>query len=386
MPSILKYEAMQELPPALLSRVPFTDVGRWFFLCSDAATEEVLEAMAVYVVAREAIRNYGPERCETVFTKLKETYEGTTWARVLTAPTLLGHVQQLRLTNINNFWDRGSFRMRFIAAALLHFAVQDPQAPLYGGALTLATMFSVITGGPGMCTWFQQQLQALGPSTSPAWCKQMLEKTDHPMVWGKTAGRPRSFAQAAENITGHDADDIQAAQIDLQAEAANHSDDDDATPSTLVVTKHCPKETWDEIYAWGCKALDYAETVAWGHCTHGGFRPFNALGVASARKAWQDAHQHGRRKWCRGNFHHATLLFPLDGLATKVLGDRIAELLELTEMMTPETFVSRFFPIPIVPRVGGAAKMVSCLHHRSMILGSDLAPVKHPVQYQLNGD
>ena len=85
--------------------------------------------------------------------------------------------------------------------------------------------------------------------------------------------------------------------------------------------------------------------------------------------------------WSRGNFHHATLLFPLDGLATKVLGDRIAELLELTEMMTPETFVSRFFPIPIVPRVGFAAKMVSCLHHRSTILGSDLAPVKHPVQY-----
>jgi len=119
--------------------------------------------MAVYVVAREAIRNYGPERCEPVFTKLKETYEGTTWARVLTAPTLLGHVRQLRLTNINNFWDRGSFRMRFIAAALLHVAVQDPQAPLYGGALTLATMFSVITGGPGMCTWFQQQLQVPWP-------------------------------------------------------------------------------------------------------------------------------------------------------------------------------------------------------------------------------
>jgi hypothetical protein len=53
--------------------------------------------------------------------------------------------------------------MRFIAAALLHVAVQEPQAPLYGGALTLATMFSVITGGPGMCTWFQQQLQVPWP-------------------------------------------------------------------------------------------------------------------------------------------------------------------------------------------------------------------------------
>ena len=163
MPSILKYEAMQELPQILLSRVPCTDAGRWFFLCSDAATDEVLEAMAVYVVAREAIRNYGPERCAPVFTKLKEIYEGTTWARVLTAPTLLGRVRQLRLTNINNFWDRGSFRMRFIAAALLHVAVQEPQAPLYGGALTLATIFSVITGGPGMCTWFQQQLQVPWP-------------------------------------------------------------------------------------------------------------------------------------------------------------------------------------------------------------------------------
>jgi hypothetical protein len=36
----------------------------------------------------------------------------------------------------------------------------------------------------------------------------------------------------------------------LQAEAAGHSDDDDATPSTLVLTKHCPKAMWDEIYAW----------------------------------------------------------------------------------------------------------------------------------------
>jgi hypothetical protein len=89
MPSILKYEAMQELPQTLLSRVSCTDAGRWFFLCSDAATDEVLEAMTVYVVAREAIRNYGPECCEPVFTKLKEIYEGTTWARVLTAPTLL---------------------------------------------------------------------------------------------------------------------------------------------------------------------------------------------------------------------------------------------------------------------------------------------------------
>ena len=59
----------------------------------------------------------------------------------------------------------------------------------------------------------------------------------------------------------------------------------------------------------------------------------------------------------------------------------LLELLELNQMMTPESFLSCFFPIPIVPRVGGAAKMVSRLHHRSMILGSDLAPVKHPVQY-----
>lgn len=48
----------------------------------------------------------------------------------------------------------------------------------------------------------------------------MLEKTDDPMVWGKTAGRPRNFGQAAENIPGHDTDDAQAEQLDLQAEAA----------------------------------------------------------------------------------------------------------------------------------------------------------------------
>ena len=63
------------------------------------------------------------------------------------------------------------------------------------------------------------------------------------------------------------------------------------------------------------------------------------------------------------NCHRATLLFPLDGLGTKVLGDHITELLELNQMMTPETFVSRFFPVPILPRVGGGAKMISCLHH-----------------------
>ena len=131
----------------------------------------------------------------------------------------------------------------------------------------------------------------------------------------------------------------------------------------------------------GVAKLSTMQKLLLGGIAHGGFRPFNALGVATARKAWKDAHQNARRKWCRGNFHHATILFPLDGLGTKVLGDRIAELLELNQMMTPETFVSRFFPVPVVPRVGGTAKMISCLHHRSMILGSDLAPVKHPVQY-----
>ena len=111
------------------------------------------------------------------------------------------------------------------------------------------------------------------------------------------------------------------------------------------------------------------------------FVPSMLLVLPQLAKLGRTRIKNGRRKWCRGNFHHVTLLFPLDGLSTKVLGDRIAELLEFNQMMTPESFLSRFFPIPIVPRVGGAAKMVSCLHHRSMILGSDLAPVKHPVQY-----
>ena len=137
---------------------------------------------------------------------------------------------------------------------------------------------------------------------------------------------------------------------------------------------------WKRLHEVGLQLLEQAKTFSWAEVSHCGFRPMNALGHNHAMDAWNDARSKLPRKWPAAQFHTDSLLFPCDGLGAKVLTDRILEVLELCELVTPESFLARFAAIPIIPKVGGCARMVSLLHHRTMLLGSDLLPCKHPPQ------
>ena len=65
---------------------------------------------------------------------------------------LVAAMTKLRLTNIDNRHDRGSYRMRYIAAAFLCMVGRKKPTLVFSGtALSRACAFGVITGGLGMC-------------------------------------------------------------------------------------------------------------------------------------------------------------------------------------------------------------------------------------------
>ena len=105
---------------------------------------------------------------------------------------------------------------------------------------------------------------------------------------------------------------------------------------------------WKRLHEVGLQLLEQAKTFSWAEVSHCGFRPMNALGHNHAMDAWNDAHSKLPRKWPAAQFHTDSLLFPCDGLGTKVLTDRILEVLELCELVTPESFLARFAAIPII--------------------------------------
>ena len=130
------------------------------------------------------------------------------------------------------------------------------------------------------------------------------------------------------------------------------------------------------IFAVGQDFLQTAEAdrVPWGACNHHGFRPFDLMGYRAAQKVWEAS------RWKQDLIKAPTLCFPREGLASKVLQDRIRELVELGHLMSADTFRSRYASIPLMPRTGGAPRMVSLLQQRSFILGSDYLPYRHQPQ------
>lgn len=75
---------------------------------------------------------------------------------------MLEHMRKLRLCNVDNKHDRGSYRMRFCAAALLALGTQVCPECCYlsGPALTLAAIFGVLTAGHGMSVLLRGMIQA----------------------------------------------------------------------------------------------------------------------------------------------------------------------------------------------------------------------------------
>ena len=79
----------------------------------------------------------------------------STYVRAWTTADLIAAVRAVRLCNIDNRWDRGSFRMRYAGAGLLALFARKygtgKSVPLRGAFITRAAAFGVLTGGRGLC-------------------------------------------------------------------------------------------------------------------------------------------------------------------------------------------------------------------------------------------
>lgn len=49
--------------------------------------------------------------------------------------------------------------------------------------------------------------------------------------------------------------------------------------------------------------------------------------------------------------------------------------------MPEKDFADKYMVVPAMPRTGGAARLASLLLGRSMLLGTDSFPIRHPPQY-----
>lgn len=160
---LLRYEPFMELPGTLLLRLNDIGINKAFFVCTDAAVAELHKAIAAYIVGREILRKFDAAARSEQLEALARTLGNPSYARTFDLRTLLAKMQTVRITNIDNFYDRGSFRMRYILGGLLCLAAlqthQPASAPLTGAALSKAAVYSVITGGPAICQLICHRLQ-----------------------------------------------------------------------------------------------------------------------------------------------------------------------------------------------------------------------------------
>ena len=138
-----------ELPDTILKKLPEININRAFFVTADHPVKEIYEAMAFYVIAREAIR------CEMPCVEsLADALPDHSWFRCLTPRQLLEQLQVLRTTCVNNKSDRCSYRMRYCMAGILFLAANDLASHstevITGAVIQKAGIFAVLTGGPKM--------------------------------------------------------------------------------------------------------------------------------------------------------------------------------------------------------------------------------------------
>ena len=154
-----RFEPFMELPDTILKKLPEININRAFFVTADHAVKEIYEAMAFYVIAREAIR------CEMPCVEsLADALPDHSWFRCLTPRQLLEQLQVLRTTCVNNKSDRGSYRMRYCMAGILFLAANGLASHstevITGAAIQKAGIFAVLTGGPKMCKLIHDKIAA----------------------------------------------------------------------------------------------------------------------------------------------------------------------------------------------------------------------------------
>ena len=118
----------------------------------------------------------------------------------------------------------------------------------------------------------------------------------------------------------------------------------------------------------------------WARLNHLGWRPFKALGLRRAKELWAAIGDNSITKWKMNYVYVPVPGFPADGLTSKVLLDRIREVTVLIGVITDKQFLHRYCPVPRIPIVGNATRVLTLFDFRSMILGSDACPIHIPPQ------
>ena len=93
-------------------------------MSSHTDVEQMFTAVAAYIVAREIVRTSPPEHRAHRLNDMVRTLGNKTFARIMDLQQMVAIIPTIRLTNIDNRWDRGSYRQRFIIAALLLLATR----------------------------------------------------------------------------------------------------------------------------------------------------------------------------------------------------------------------------------------------------------------------
>lgn len=156
-----RVEAMQELPDKLLAQAKALGPSRFFFVATESAVNDFFLMIVHFIFLREALRSEG-----AVNRVLHLIGGHTSYAREFLATNLAEHMRANKLCNVDNFFDRGSFFMRWCASALLALAFlpldddEQQTVDLCGPALTEAAVFGVLTGGFRACVRLRAQLQA----------------------------------------------------------------------------------------------------------------------------------------------------------------------------------------------------------------------------------
>ena len=159
-------EASQELLLRVLQDIPIIGPCRFYFIQTEAALNDHFRMLAHWILFRDILykRIDVQKHLDTFLT----TFGDLVYAGQFQLHHFLDTMVHTRQCNIDNFYDRGSFRMRYIAVGLLSLAIRtsnDPDyCPLAGPLFTITCMFSIITGGLTVCHEIRRRLLELPPS------------------------------------------------------------------------------------------------------------------------------------------------------------------------------------------------------------------------------
>ena len=111
-----QWEPLMEIAPAVLLSLDATAINKSFWITSEKAAEDLMQMVAHFTVARELLRITPRDARRALLHDYSSRYDNMMFCRTFQLQKLLEVMLGHRLCNVNNKHDRGSHRMRSLAA------------------------------------------------------------------------------------------------------------------------------------------------------------------------------------------------------------------------------------------------------------------------------